>query len=117
MRIAVLEKEGRVLPRCEGGAQVAIVDIDQLTHTVQQSAFLTPPQATGALGDWLRRQEVEVVLASGLGRQDLDLLEQRGIQVIVGVPPFRVESVIANFLAGTLPTGANACEQTTEGQE
>lgn len=118
MRIAVLESEGRVLPQCEQSAQVALVDIDPVSHSVQQSSLLTPPpQAVGALAEWLHRQAVEVVLTSGIGRQDRDLLEQKGIHVIVGVPPFRVEPVIATFLAGTLQTGANACEQPTGGRQ
>ena len=117
MRIAVLESEGRVLPQCEKSAQVAVVDIDPLTHSVRQTARLTPPRNGGALADWLRRQEVKIVLTSGIGQRTRDLLEQEGIQVIVGVPPFRVEPVIASFLAGTLRTGANPCEQQTGGRE
>lgn len=118
MRIAVLEREGRVLPQCEESSQVAVVDIDLVSHSVRQTAFLTPPpQAVGSLADWLRGQEVEVVLTSGICRRDRELLEQKGIQVIVGVPPFRVEPVIAKFLSGTLQTGANACEQPKGGRE
>ena len=112
MKIAVLEKEGRVLPLCEESAHVTVVEIDPVSCSVQQTALLTtPPQAVGTLADWLRQQGVEVVLTSGICRRDRELLEQKGIQVIVGVPPFRVEPVIASFLAGTLETGANACEQ------
>jgi predicted Fe-Mo cluster-binding NifX family protein len=118
MRIAVFEREGRVLLQCKEIAQVALVDIDPVTHSVRQTAFLTPPlQTLGALAEWLRGQKVEVVLTSGIGRRDRELLEQKGIQVIVGVPPFRVEPVIANFLSGTLRTGANPCEQPTGGRE
>ncbi len=118
MRIAVLESEGRVLPQCEQSAQVALVDIDPVSRSVQRTSSLTPPpQAVGALAEWLHQQEVEVLLTSGIARQDSELLEQKGIRVVVGMPPFRVEPVIATFLAGTLQTGANACEQPTGGCE
>jgi predicted Fe-Mo cluster-binding NifX family protein len=118
MKIAVLQNEGRLFPQCEESAQVMIVEVDPVSHGVQQTTLLTPPtQPVGALADWLNRQDVEVVLTSGIGRRDCDLLEQKGIQVVVGVPRFRVEPVIANFLAGTLQIGTNACEQTTGGCE
>jgi predicted Fe-Mo cluster-binding NifX family protein len=114
MRIAVLEKEGRVLSQCEQSAQVALVDIDPVSQGVQQTTFLTPPpQAGGVLAAWLDQQNVDVVLTSGLARRDCDLLAQKGIRVVVGVPPFRVEPVVASYLAGTLQTGTNRCEPPT----
>ena len=114
MRIAVLEREGRVLAQCEPSAQVALVDIDPVSHCVQRTTFLTPPPQAGAeLATWLCQQQVDVVLTNGLPRRDCDLLEQKGIRVVVGVPPFRVEPVVASFLAGTLKTGDNPCEPST----
>lgn len=116
MKIAVLQNEGRVFPQCERTAQVAIVEVDPVSHSVQQTTFLTPPSATvGALADWLHGEEVEVLLTSGMGRHDLDLVEQKGIEVVVGVPAFRIEPVIASYLSGTLQTGANLCDQPTGG--
>lgn len=118
MKIAIIGKEGRVFPQCVEIAQVAVVDIDPVSQSVELTAFLTPPPpAPGALAEWLCQQEVEVVLAGGIGQRDHDLLVEQGIRVVVGVPPFRVEPVIANFLAGTLQTGANACEQPVEARE
>jgi ATP-binding protein involved in chromosome partitioning len=116
MRIAVFQKEGRLFPNCADSAQIAIVEIDRVCNSVQQTAWLTPPpQSVGALADWLCREEVEVVLTNGIRRQDRALLEQKGIAVIVGVPAFRVEPVVASYLAGTLQTGANPCEESTGG--
>ena len=116
MKIAVLQSEGRVFPQCERTDQIAIVEVDPASHSVQQTTFLTPPfQVVGALADWLHQEEVEVLLTSGMGRRDLDLLEQKGVEVFVGVPAFRIEPVIASFRSGTLQTGANLCEQSTGG--
>jgi len=116
MRIAVLEREGRLSPQCEKIGQVAILDVDPLNRSVQQTNFNAPPaQAVGDLADWLLREEVEVLLTSGIRQRDRELLEQKGIEVIVGVPPYRLEPVIASYLAGTLQTGDNPCEQSTGG--
>lgn len=116
MKIAVLQSEGRVFPQCDHIGQVAIVEVDPISHSVQQTTFLTPPsQPVGTLADWLLGEDVEALLTSGIGRHDHDLLEQKGVEVIVGVPAFRIEPVIASYLAGTLQTGANLCEQATGG--
>jgi predicted Fe-Mo cluster-binding NifX family protein len=115
MRIAIIGREGRVLPQCDGIAQIAIVDVDPGSHLVQQTAFLTPPAPKDAMADWLGEQTVQVVLTSGICRHDRDRLQQRGIRVIAGVPLFRFEAAIARFLSGTLQTGDNACEQRAAG--
>lgn len=112
MKIAVFEKEGRVSRQCEDSARVAIVEVDLPSNSVQQTFFLTPPtQTPGTLAGWLRLHDVDVVLASGIRQRERDLIEDKGMKVVAGVPAFRVEPVIANFLAGTLQTGANSCEQ------
>ncbi len=112
MRIAVLQNEGRVFPQCEESAQVVVLDVDAGSQSVHRSSILSPPpQAVGALADLLRREEVEVLLTGGISQRDRELLEQKGIKVIVGVPPHRVEPVVAHYLAGTLQTGGNPCEK------
>jgi ATP-binding protein involved in chromosome partitioning len=114
MKIAVFAREGRVSPQCQESPHVAIVDVDQQSNSVQQITALTPPpHLSGALAGWLHQQEVKVVLTGGLRQRDRDLLEDKGIRVIAGVPSFRIEPVIASFLAGTLQTGTNSCEQQT----
>jgi hypothetical protein len=47
MKIAVIGREGRVFPQCEEIAQVAIVDVDPVSRSVQQTAFLTPRRYPG----------------------------------------------------------------------
>lgn len=118
MKIAVIGQQGRVIPACAEVAQVAIVDVDPGTNTVQRTALMTPPPLTmEAMAGWFSRQAVQVVLTGGICPYCRDLLEKNGIRVVVGVPPFRFEPVIANFLAGTLQTGVNACERSSAANE
>jgi ATP-binding protein involved in chromosome partitioning len=114
MKIAVIGREGRASPQCEEIGQIAIIEIDPVSHSVKEATFLMPPEPRDALANWLSHQAVEIVLTSGICQPDLDRLEQNGIKVIVGVPAFRFEPVIAQFLAGTLQTGDNACAQLTK---
>jgi ATP-binding protein involved in chromosome partitioning len=116
MRIAVLQSEGRLFPQCKESGQVAVLDVDPVNQSVRQTKLLSPPpQAVGALADLLGRENVEVLLTNGVSQRDREMIEEEGIEVIVGVPSHRVEPVMANYLAGTLQTGQNPCEQTTGG--
>ncbi|MCW5552029.1 MAG: hypothetical protein KIS67_07665 [Verrucomicrobiae bacterium] len=116
MKIAVLQSDGRLFPQCKESGQVAVLEVDPVNQSVRRTKLLSPPpQAVGALADLLGRENVEVLLASGIPQRDRELIEQKGIEVIVGVPPHRVEPVVANYLAGTLQTGDNPCEQPAGG--
>jgi predicted Fe-Mo cluster-binding NifX family protein len=109
--IAVLTRNGRVCPQCGEIVQLTLVDFDPATHTVRQISSLTPPPMNAvALGGWLRQQGVGTLLASGINPQARASLEQHGIQVLVGVPTFRVEPLVARFLTATLETGSNSCD-------
>jgi predicted Fe-Mo cluster-binding NifX family protein len=110
MRIAIPTIEGRVFPDCGHNGQFTMVDLERSTKTVRHSITLaTPPFRAGELAEWLGEQKVELVITRGLRRQDLALLAQRGIQVVVGAPSYRVEAIVARFLAGTLEPGPNVC--------
>jgi predicted Fe-Mo cluster-binding NifX family protein len=112
MSIAVLTSNERVCPQCGEIVQLTVVDFDPATHTVRHTSLLTPPpMSVAALAGWLREQGVGIVLASGINPQARAFLEAEGIQVVVGVPTFRVEPVVSRFLTATLETGPNICEQ------
>jgi predicted Fe-Mo cluster-binding NifX family protein len=113
MKFAVLEHEGRVLTRCGQTPSVTIIEVDQATQSVQQATHHGTVNS-GSLPEWLRRQEVSLVLTGGFSKADTDACERNGIHVVVGIPAFRVEPVIAQFLAGTLETGVNVCKQEQE---
>jgi predicted Fe-Mo cluster-binding NifX family protein len=105
-----------LFPQCKESGQVAVLEVDPVNQSVRQTKLLSPPpQTVGSLADLLGRENVEVLLTNGVSQRDRELLEQKGIEVIVGVPPYRVEPVVAHYLAGTLQTGDNPCEQQSGG--
>jgi predicted Fe-Mo cluster-binding NifX family protein len=69
-----------------------------------------PPHEPGVLPRWLQELGVNVVIAGGMGRRAQDLFNQNGIRVVVGAPSGEPESLIQNYLAGTLTTGENLCD-------
>lgn len=111
MKIAIPLQDGRVFPECGEPGEFAVVDIDETTRTTRETVALPPPSpSSDALSDWLLRQGVEVVLTRGIRPDQQAHLTAKGIRVVVGVPPFRLEAVVANFLNDTLESGPNICE-------
>ena len=111
MKIAIPLQNGRVFPECGQPAEFALVDVDETTQTVRRStACPLPPLSAGGWADWLAEQGVDVVLTRGIPPDQTTRLAEKGIQVVTGIPPFRVEAVVAGFLNDTLERGPNLCE-------
>lgn len=91
--------------------QFGLYEVSPAGGEVLKTASLTPPaHAPGVLPGWLREQGTEVVIAGGMGSRAKLLFRQSGIRVITGAPSLPGEEIVKAFLAGTLVTGANACD-------
>jgi len=62
----------------------------------------------GALPQLLNEYGINVVIADGIGHKAINLFNQQGIQVIIGVNGL-IEEVIKKFISGNLTEGANSC--------
>ena len=51
-----------------------------------------------------------LVIAGGMGGKARQLLEERGVEVVVGVGPEAPETIVGAYLSGTLTGGANLCD-------
>ena len=49
-------------------------------------------------------------VSGGMGQRAQELFAVQGIQVVVGAPSETPEKLVADFLAGSLKTGDNACD-------
>ena len=72
--------------------------------------ILPPPHEPGVISNWLAKQEVEVIIAGGMGERAQAILENKGIKVICGVSPDLPENIIKKYLEKSLETGINACD-------
>jgi predicted Fe-Mo cluster-binding NifX family protein len=45
-----------------------------------------------------------------MGQRARDIFTQQGIEVVVGAPVETPEKLVADYLAGTLQVGNNACD-------
>lgn len=71
---------------------------------------LPPPHEPGVLPRWLGDPGVTFIIAGGLGRRAQELFAAQGITVVTGAPPLAPETLVQQYLTGTLATGPNVCD-------
>ncbi len=69
-----------------------------------------PPHEPGSLPRWLHEQGADIIIAGGMGEQAQQLFRQSGIDVVIGAPMDPPESLVNQYLSGTLTTGNNLCD-------
>jgi predicted Fe-Mo cluster-binding NifX family protein len=69
-----------------------------------------PPHEPGVLPRWLADLGVNLIIAGGMGQRAITLFTERGIKVVVGAANLKPETLVANYLAGSLVSGANVCD-------
>ena len=69
-----------------------------------------PPHEPGVLPKWLSDQNVDLVIAGGMGMRAQQLFAQAGVKVLTGAPGENPEKIVEAYLANTLETGKNVCD-------
>lgn len=111
MRIAIPVLQGKLSLHFGHCDQFALVDVDAEANRIVEIRMETAPShEPGALPRWLNAQDVELVIAGGMGSRARMLFGDNGIDVLVGAPSESAEEVVNAYLQGTLQTGANICD-------
>ncbi len=111
MKIAVPVAEGRLNLHFGHCAGFDVFTVDEQTKKVSSKDYIeAPPHEPGLLPKFLGEKGITHIIAGGMGVRARDLFTERGITVCVGAHPDSSDSVVAQYLAGTLITGANACD-------
>lgn len=111
MKIAIPVAEGRLnlhFGHCVGFDIFDIAD-DKKTITAKTNID-APPHEPGLLPQFLGEKGITHIIAGGMGVRARDLFVARGITVLTGAQCDTSDVIIAQFLEGTLTTGANACD-------
>ncbi|MGQ4832462.1 MAG: NifB/NifX family molybdenum-iron cluster-binding protein [Candidatus Asgardarchaeia archaeon] len=83
-----------------------IIDIDEKEKKIINVKTIETPfteHGPGDIPNWLHSNNVDLVLALGMGPRAVSFFETLGIKVITGVTG-KIKDVIDNFLRGTLQT-------------
>lgn len=112
MRLAIATENGQVAQhfgRCPG---FTIVDIDKEGKVISKNFIENPGHKAhqpGAVPRFLKSQNVDFVVAGGMGPNAVHNLQTSGIRVIVGVSG-SIDDTISKFLIGSLKGGESLCE-------
>lgn len=111
MKIAIPTANGKLNLHFGHCDKFVIFDTDPNEKKIlSQSEHIPPTHEPGVLPEWLRQQQVSLVIAGGMGQRAQQLFVSHGINVLVGAPCEEAEQLVKDYFAGTLATGINACD-------
>jgi predicted Fe-Mo cluster-binding NifX family protein len=91
--------------RCEG---YTIVKIEN-NSIISKKVISNPGHQPGFLPQFLKEKGVDYIIAGGMGPKAVELFNQAGIKVILGVTD-KVDDVLDKFLKDELKEGDSLCE-------
>ena len=110
-RFAVPTAQGQVCLHFGHCETFTLVDVDPKTRQIIQQQSLTPPaHEPGVLPRWLGEQQVNVVIAGGMGQRAQMLFKQNGIKVLTGASSATPAEVVTAYMNDNLSTGENLCD-------
>lgn len=109
MKFAVPLAEGKLTAHFGHCKEFALIDVDS-GKISNKEIHTPPPHEPGALPKWLAEMGTNVVIAGGMGARAVELLNQSGIQVLMGAPVDEPETLVMGYLNKTLAGGENLCD-------
>jgi len=85
-----------------------IINVEN-NEVISTEEAIPPPHEPGVFPKWLGEQNVNVIIAGGMGMRAQDLFTANNIKVIVGASAETIENLVAAFLDNSLETADNAC--------
>lgn len=111
MKFAIPLAEGKLAIHFGHCASFALIDVDSTTkNLLKRDDVEAPPHQPGLLPPWLAERGVNCIIAGGMGQRAQQLFTEHGIEVTVGASVETPEKLVADYLAGTLQVGGNACD-------
>ncbi len=111
MRIAIPLAGGKLSAHFGHCEQFAVIDADAEAKSITGQELLTPPaHEPGVLPRWLSEQNVQLIIAGGMGQRAQGLFTQNGIEVLVGAPGGDPSELVLAYLNGQLTCGENVCD-------
>lgn len=111
MKIAIPTADGKLCMHFGHCQQFEILTVDPDKKTIASCDAMTPPpHEPGVLPAWLGEQNVNLIIAGGMGQRAQQLFTQQNIDVIIGAPAEPSEDLVKAYLDGTLVSGTNACD-------
>lgn len=111
MKIAVPTAEGKLCMHFGHCEKFVIAEVDVVKkQIVSKEEVVPPPHEPGLLPKWLHEKGANVIIAGGMGMRAQNIFTEVGIKVVTGAPADHPQTVIIEWLNGTLITGGNTCD-------
>lgn len=111
MRIAIPITDGVLSLHFGHCEKFAVIDVEKDKSRITDCRFLSPPaHEPGVLPRWLAEQNVELIIAGGMGSRAQQLFEQNGIKVLCGAAPAGPQQLVEQYLKDELSVGENICD-------
>ncbi|MCD6355626.1 MAG: ATPase [Prolixibacteraceae bacterium] len=108
MKFAIPMFNGQITAHFGHCEKFAIVQTND--GQVINEQMVTPPvHQPGVYPRFLAEQDVQVIIAGGMGQQAQNLFVQNNIEVKLGVTGGTAKELVENYLADQLNTGDNLC--------
>jgi len=104
MKVTVCQFAGRVAPRYDGAASIAIFSIDNGGKIESVYVLNVENLNPEELNELICVSDVHILLCGGIKKEWKDVLENRGIKVIDNVIG-NIEKVIERLISGSLNPG------------
>ena len=106
MRIAIPIKENEFSLHFNNCDQFAVVEIAEGTRQILDASYITPPSLSLiTLPRWIRKNDIDLILAGGMDLHVQELFTQNHIEVRVGFLERSIKEVIEKFIAGQISPG------------
>ena len=111
IRFAVPTAQGQLCQHFGHCERFTLVDVEKKTKQITRNESLIPPEhEPGVLPHWLSEQQVDVVIAGGMGQRAQMLFAQSGVKVLTGAAVGTPEEIVNAYMNDTLETGDNVCD-------
>ena len=108
MKFAIPMLNGQITTHFGHCEKFAIVETKD--NQVINEEMVTPPvHQPGVYPRFLAGQNVEVIIAGGMGQKAQNLFAQNNIEVYMGVATGTSKELVENYLNNQLKTGDNLC--------
>ena len=110
-KIAVPTINGRFSQHFGGADRFAIFEVDEKARKIVSSvSAVPPPHEQGSFPTWLKQQGVNAIMAGGMGPRAVTMLEDFGIQVVLGIAGGGApETLVQSFIEGNLASSGESC--------
>ena len=111
MRYGIPVSGGTVCAHFGHCEQFALIDADDVKKEIVKMELVpAPAHQPGLLPEWLAEQGVNVAIAGGMGSRAQSLLQEKDIEVCLGVTESDPEMLVQSHLNGTLMQNDNICD-------